>query len=85
MHKKLRETTNLSVEITNSKRQVERKLGQVVQIRVCSLTLTWYLKLSVDEPAKTAGVSAKIQLLYIITIQLFLSLYAHLVLKMNRT
>ena len=42
------------------------------------------LNLSVDEPAKTAGVSAKIQLLYIITIPLFLSLYAHLVLTMNR-
>ena len=38
MHKKLRETTNLGEEITNSKRQVERKLGHVVQIRVCRLT-----------------------------------------------
>ena len=42
------------------------------------------LNLSVDEPAKKAGVSEKIQLLYIFTIQLFLSLYAHLVLTMNR-
>ena len=41
------------------------------------------LNLSVDEPAKTAGVSAKIQLLYMFIIQLFLSLYAHLVLTMN--
>ena len=40
MAKKLRETTNLGEEITNSKRQVKRKLGHVVQIRVCRLTLT---------------------------------------------
>ena len=32
MDKKLRETTNLCVEIMNSKRQVKRKLGHVVQI-----------------------------------------------------
>ena len=38
MDKKLRETTNLGVEIMNSKRQVKRKLGHVVQIRVCRLT-----------------------------------------------
>ena len=38
MAKKLRETTNLGVEIMNSKRQVKRKRGQVVQIRVCRLT-----------------------------------------------
>ena len=38
MDKKLRETTNLCVEIMNSKRQVKRKLGHVVQIRVCRLT-----------------------------------------------
>ena len=38
MDKKLRETTNLGVEITNSKQQVtERKLGHVAQIRVCRL------------------------------------------------
>ena len=36
MNKKLRETTNLGVEITNSK-QVKRKLGHVAQIRVCRL------------------------------------------------
>ena len=36
--KKLRETTNLCVEIMNSKRQVKGKLGHVVQIRVCRLT-----------------------------------------------
>ena len=38
MAKKLRETTNVGVEIMNSKRQVKRKLGHVVQIRVCRLT-----------------------------------------------
>ena len=38
MAKKLRETTNLGVEIKNSKRQVKRKLAHVVQIRVCRLT-----------------------------------------------
>ena len=38
MDKKLSETTNLGVEIRNSKRQVKRKLGHVVQIRVCRLT-----------------------------------------------
>ena len=38
MDKKLRETTNLCVEIMNSKRQVMGKLGHVVQILVCSLT-----------------------------------------------
>ena len=34
MDKKLRETTNLGVEIVNSKRQVKRKLGHVVQFEV---------------------------------------------------
>ena len=34
MDKKLRETTNLGVEIMNSKRHVKRKLGYVVQIDV---------------------------------------------------
>ena len=34
MDKKMRETTNLGVEIMNSKRQVKRNLGHVVQIRV---------------------------------------------------
>ena len=38
MKKKLRETTNLGVEIMNSNRQVKRKLSHVVQIRVCRLT-----------------------------------------------
>ena len=38
MDKKLRETTNLFVEIINSKRQVMGRLGQVVQIGVCRLT-----------------------------------------------
>ena len=38
MDKKLSETTNLGVEIRNSKRQVKRKLGHVVQIRVCRST-----------------------------------------------
>ena len=35
--KKLRETTNLGVEMMNSKREGKRKLGHVVQIRVCRL------------------------------------------------
>ena len=34
MDKKLGETTNLCVEIINSRRQVKRKLGHVVQIDV---------------------------------------------------
>ena len=34
----LRETTNLGVEIMNSKRQVKEKLGHVVQICVWRLT-----------------------------------------------
>ena len=38
MDKKLRESTNLSLEIMNSKRQVMGKLGHVVHIRVCRLT-----------------------------------------------
>ena len=40
MDKKVRETTNLGVEIMNSKRQVKRKLGHVVQILVYRLTKT---------------------------------------------
>jgi len=39
MDKKLRDTTNLCVEIMNSKRQVKRKLGYELQIRVCRLSL----------------------------------------------
>ena len=35
--KKLRVTTNLGVEMMNSKQEVKRKLGHVVQIRVCRL------------------------------------------------
>ena len=35
MDKKLRETTNLCVEIMNNKRQVMGKLAYMVQIRVC--------------------------------------------------
>ena len=38
MDKKLRETTNLCVEIMKSNRQVKGKLGHVVQIHVCCLT-----------------------------------------------
>ena len=34
----LRETTNLCVEIMNSKRKVNEKLGHVIQICVCQLT-----------------------------------------------
>ena len=38
MDKKLRETTNLCVEIMNSKRQGKGKLAHVVEIRVFRLT-----------------------------------------------
>ena len=38
MDKKLRETANLCVEIMNSERKGNGKLGHVVQIRVCRLT-----------------------------------------------
>ena len=38
MDKKLHETTNLCVEIMNSKRQVKGRLGYVVQILVCRFT-----------------------------------------------
>ena len=38
MDKKFRETTNICVEIMNSKLHVTGKLGHVVQIRVCRLT-----------------------------------------------
>ena len=38
MDKKLRETTNLGVEIMNGIRQVKRKVGHMVQIRVCRLS-----------------------------------------------
>ena len=38
MHTKLWETTNLCVEIMNSKRKVNEKLGHVAQIRSCRLT-----------------------------------------------
>ena len=37
MDKKLHETTNLCVEIINSKKQVKGKLGQMVQICFCHL------------------------------------------------
>ena len=37
MDKKWHETTNLGLEMMNSKREVKRKLGHVVQIRVCRL------------------------------------------------
>ena len=40
MDKILRETTNLWVEIMNSKRQVKGKLGHVAQIRVSRFTQT---------------------------------------------
>ena len=35
MDEKLREITNLGVEIMNDKRLVKRKLAHVVQFRVC--------------------------------------------------
>ena len=38
MNKILHETTNVCVEIMNSKRQVKGKLGHVVQIHVCRFT-----------------------------------------------
>ena len=41
--RKLRETTNLWVEVMNSKRQVTGKFGHEVKIRVCQLTQTWCL------------------------------------------
>ena len=52
--KKLRESTNLGVEITNSKRQVKRKLSHVVQVRVCRVTSTWCLTSSMC-PACATG------------------------------
>ena len=45
--KKLRETTNLCVEIMNSKRQVKEKLGHVVQIRVWRFDVNVMLNLSI--------------------------------------
>ena len=38
MDKKLCKNTNLDVEKVNSKWQIKRKFGQVVQISVCRLT-----------------------------------------------
>jgi len=38
MYKKLFETTNVGVEIINSKQQVKRKLGHIAQIHICRLT-----------------------------------------------
>lgn len=38
MDTKWRETTHVGVEIMNSKQQAKRKLGHVLQIRVCRLT-----------------------------------------------
>ena len=38
MEKQLRETTNLWVEIMNSKRQVKGKLSHVFQFLVCRFT-----------------------------------------------
>ena len=38
MDKKLRETTNLCVEIMNNKRQIMGKLGHMVQTHVYRLT-----------------------------------------------
>ena len=40
MDKKLREPTNLGVEVMNSEQQVKRKLGHPVQMRACRLTQT---------------------------------------------
>ena len=46
MDEKLRETTNLCVEIMNIKRQVKRKLGHVVQIRIVPFDVNVLLNLS---------------------------------------
>ena len=48
MDKKLRETTNLCVEIMNSKRQVKGKLGHVVKIRVCRFAINLMFHLSIN-------------------------------------
>ena len=45
--KKLREATNLCVEIMNSKRQVKEKLGHVVQIRLFRFDVNVMLNLSI--------------------------------------
>ena len=47
MDKKLRETTNLGLEIMNSKWQVKEKLGHVVQICVCRFDVNVMLNLSI--------------------------------------
>ena len=47
MDKKLRETTNWGVEIMNSKRQVKRKLGHVVQISGLPFDVKVKLNLSI--------------------------------------
>ena len=58
MDKKLRESTNLSLEIMNSKRQVMGKLGHVVHIRVCRLTfdVNVILLLSNNTPVTLKGI-----------------------------
>ena len=58
MDKKLRESTNLSLEIMNSKRQVMGKLGHVVHIRVCRLTfdVNVMLLLSNNTPVTLKGI-----------------------------
>ena len=38
MDTKWRETTHFGVEIINSKQQAKKKLGHLLQIRVCRLT-----------------------------------------------
>ena len=48
MDEKSSETTNLGVEIMNSKRQVKRKLGHVVQIRVFLFDINVMLNLSIQ-------------------------------------
>ena len=58
MDKKLRESTNLSLEIMNSKRQVMGKLGHVVHLRVCRLTfdVNVMLLLSNNTPVTLKGI-----------------------------
>ena len=53
MDKTLRETTNLCVEIMNSRRQAKEKRGHVVQIRVWRFDVNVMLNLSNELTLKT--------------------------------
>ena len=52
MDKKLWETTNLCLEMMNSKRQVKEKLGHVVQIHVCRLPFDVNVMLNLSSVTK---------------------------------